>query len=367
MPRISAVCVILCALCGLLKAQTEPLSLVFSPPAISVNALNVAAFDPVNTGNQPFLTDLTIANVSAAPVDFDLNLVVTWNNLSHQLVNLVFPTVQPIQPGEQWLIRNRDLFTDQPGIHLGKPLGSIELLQMMEADPILASAAEAGRFPDGKLHFAVTLTPRNRQLRAVSASFVVSISNISSIFPTYPGKPAGQAPPKVNLKPITFIWNSPLTSFNSFLLTIKEFEPGAAPKATAIESGGRLFYEGEADSGIFSDFLPFQPLHFYAWRVQTTLVDEYNFQDISRSRNFLSSPWQVFQYDDSQGGGDSSSQELLALLNLLNDPQIRELLNAGYAPTGVIVQDGQVYTGQAAIDLLNALAGKAIDVEITDQ
>jgi len=365
MRRLTAVCVILCSFCGLLTAQTEPLSLVFSPPAISVNALNLAAFDPANAGNQPFLTDLTITNVSGAPVDFDLNLVVTWNNPSHQLVNLVFPTNQPIQPGEQWLIRNRDLFTDQPGIHLGKPVGSIDVIQMMESDPILASAAEAGRFPDGKLHFDVTLTPRDKKLRAVSASCVISITNITSIFPAYPGKPAGQAPPKVNLKPVTFLWHSLLTGFNSFRLTIREFD--AAPKASTVESAGRLFFEGDIDSGIFSEFLPFQRLYYYAWRVQTTLVNESNFLDVSRSRNYLSSPWYVFQYDDSHSGIDTVSQELLALLNLLNDPKIRELLNAGYLPTGIVIQDGQAYTGQAAVNLVNTLAGKAIDVEITEQ
>ena len=367
MRRLAIVFLAAVSMRGILLAQTEPLTASFSPAAISVNALNAAVFDPVNSGSQPILTNLLISNVSSAPVAFNLSLVVTWNNPSHQLASLTFPTLYPIQPGEQWNISNRDFITDQQGFHFGEPAGRIDIIQLMKVDPILNSALEAGRFPDGKLIFTVDLIPLGRQLRAVSATFVVSISNITSIFPTYPGKPAGLAPPKVNLKPVTFLWNSMITSFNTFHLTIKEFEPGTAPNANFVESAGRTVFDGDVGNNIFSEFLPFQNQNYYAWQIQTTLVNESNFQDVSRSRNYLISPWYVFQYDDSYIGNDTSNQELTALLNMLNNPAIRALLNAGFSPTGTIIQEGNVFTGQDAIDLVNTLVGKTIAVEITEQ
>ncbi len=367
MRRLTTVMFIMFCLSGNLVAQTEPLTVSFSPPGISVNVLNASVFDPANAAGQPVYTNLAISNVSAASVDFDLGLAVTWNNLPQQLLSLSFPALLPIQPGEQWNLSNRDLITDQQSPRFGEPVGEIDIDQIMNVDPVLKSALEAGVFPDGKLTFIATVTPRNRMLRSMTATFTVSISNIKSIFPAYPGTLPGQLPPKINLKPVTFLWNSLITSFNNFRLTIKEFVPGAPPSANMVESGGRIVYDGEAGKNIFSEYLPFQTLHYYAWRVQTTLVNESNYADVSRSRNFLSSQWFIFQYDDSHSGNDTSNQEFTALLNMLNDPAILALLSAGFMPTGVVIQDGQVFTGQPALDLINSLLGKPISVEITEQ
>jgi hypothetical protein len=238
----------------------------------------------------------------------------------------------------------------------------------MNSNSILKSALESGNFPDGTLNFLVTVTPLNRQLRSATATFVVSVKNITSVFLTYPGKPVGQTPPKVDMKPVTFLWNAMTTNINTFHITIKEYLPGMPPNANSVENTGRMVVDKDVGNNMFDEFLPFQNNHYYAWQIKTPLFTESNFPGSGNpSSSSLKSQWYIFQFNDSQGGADTDNLQITAILNMFRDPAIIALIQAGFMPTGVVIFEGQVYTGQDAIDLVKTLLGKTLDVKIKEQ
>jgi hypothetical protein len=364
---IIATCFVL-LLSGILWAQAAPLSVTFSPAQIFVNILNTGSFDPVVPSNQPMLTNLRITNISANPVDFDLHLVLKWNNAGNDLVNVTFSALDPLAANDHIDLSNRDLITQNSSQYFEEPDSDINLDDVMNSNDILRSAMQSGYFPDGTLSFEVTVNPTNKRLRSATAVFTIQVKNISSIFPSYPGKPLGQNPPQVNLKPVTFLWNSINTTANTFHLVIKEFAPGNPPSPGTVETSGRTVYDEDVNQNLFDGFLPFQNGCYYAWQVSTKLFNESNFPGSgSAPSNTLKSMWNAFLYSEGIASSDPGNMQLTAIMNMLNDPAIMALFNQGYTPTGIVLADGHIYSGQEAIDLLNTLIGKNIQVEVKDQ
>jgi hypothetical protein len=353
---------------SLLLAQ--PISLSCSPQSIFVNTLNTGSFDPVNPMNQPQLTTVTISNTTAQPFKYQVGIVIKWNET--QLVNVTYKSKNLLHPGIPVSYSNRDLITNSASNQFEAPDGDISITQIMNSSDILRSALQAGYFPDGQLRFIMTAipieVPSMPNPTPATTAFTVIVKNIKSIFLTYPGKPLGQNPTDVNMNPSTFLWNAINTDQNQYKLTIKEFLPNHAPTSNNVETGGRRVFSNVLSGNMFSEFLPFQNRHYYAWQVSTGLYDEsapFN-GTAGQQTQELKSDWFVFRYVANQGGESAANQQMAALINQLNDPQIQYLLSLGYNITGVVVYEGRVYSGQEALELIQSLIGKDITVEIKD-
>ncbi|MDD5536778.1 MAG: hypothetical protein PHS36_06345, partial [Candidatus Cloacimonetes bacterium] len=81
--------------------------------------------------------------------------------------------------------------------------------------------------------------------------------------------------------------------------------------------------------------------------------------------NPYASSWFVFRYIADEGG-DQSPEDVQAILTMLKNPALWNLINMGYTPTGEVIYEGRTYRGQDAIDILNSLIGKEIEVKVRD-
>lgn len=364
--------IVLLALIALLSSVlfAQPISVSCTPQSIFVNTLNTGSFDPVNPMNQPMLTTVTISNTTAQPFKYQIGIVIKWNET--QLVNVTYKSKNLLHPGMPVSYSNRDLITNSASNQFEAPDGDISITQIMNSSDILRNALQAGYFPDGHLTFILTAIPIEVPTMPApvpaSTTFTVIVKNIKSIFLVYPGKPLGQNPQDVGMNPSTFLWNAINTDQNRYRITIKEFLPNHAPTSNNIETGGRRVYSNVLDGNLFSEFLPFANRHYYAWQISTGLYDEsapFNGSP-NQQTSELKSDWFVFRYIANQSGETAANQQMAAIINQLNDPQIQYLLSLGFNLTGVVVYEGRVYTGQEALELIQSLIGKDISVEIKD-
>jgi len=375
MYRRIMILVLLSVLCSWLLAQSE-INISCSPSQIFVNSLNTGSFDPINPQNQPILTTVTITNSTQYSYYYTVGVGIKWNDIDI-VSNVTFASKVTLQPGQPVVITNRDLITQGASDYFHAPNNSINITDIMDSDPVLRDALQSGSFPDGTLTFNLTVTPLpsvnspSIQGLAASASYSVRIKNINSIFLTYPGKPCGQNPSEVSMRPVTFLWNTVNTNANEYRLVVKEFLPGNAPNPGSVETSGNVVHDEVLAQSIFSDFLPFQDQHYYAWQISTNIYNEnvpkVLSRDGSQPNSVLKSEWFVFKYVADQSTTNGVGQQMMAILNTLNDPSIQALLAQGYELTGVVIFEGQVYTGQEAIDLINSLLGKDLEIHITEQ
>lgn len=359
---------------GGLWAQASSVSAVFMPPSIFVNSLNTAQFDPVNPENQPLLTSLVITNRTNTPFRYMLTLNINWNNV--QMVSEVrYKSKEQLQTSVT--LTNRDFINKNEGDKLYKPVGDISFDTIINSNSILRDALQAGNFPDGTLTFNFKIEPINADgfnpnpSDFATVSFTITVKNISAIFLSYPGKPIGQTPPVINLRPITFMWNSVTSAydqpFRKYRLIIREFASSHPPTANSVETTGRKVYDGEVASNVFTDFLPFQNNYIYAWQVTTGVFTESSaLSDTNASpAGTVKSDWYVFRYvADTETSGSFS--QLKAALMMLNNETIQDTFAQGYDVTGAVFYEGRVYTGKEAVDLVKSLAGKEIEVELQD-
>lgn len=345
----------------------QALTAQFSPSSIEVNVLNATSFDPVDPSAQPILTSLTIMNNSAETYRFDMRLRIFWN--SAQLVTTSFRSSQEIMPNSPYFtLTNRDLITQDASQYFDDMPGTsnnISLQDVIDHNSTLRNALLSGFFPDGTLRLQIELKKASETNWGSPVSFSIRIRNAGTIFPVYPGKPIGQNPPQIGYSPITFVWNSIATGFNTYHLHVKEFAPNNPPTNSNVNTSGALFHQAAiANGAVFSDFLPFQNNYYYAWRISTDIYNEANPSGSGSGAASLNSNWFTFKF--VQDSDDQSALELISLLNLLSHPLIQNLFSEGYLPTGRIFLDGRVYTGAEALELLGQLIGKDLTITISN-
>ncbi len=352
----------------ILVAARADFEVTFSPRTISVNSFSSASFDPFVPELQPVLTTLTISNTGTTPVKIDLKLVLEWNNIS--LVETIFSSKENLN---SWTLTNRDLITNKAGssFDFKYPGTNITVKDAIDKSPTLKSAVLAGYFPDGDLKFKVWVreyldSPWTNDIDLPYSEFTIKIRNAGNITLLSPGVPIGKTPALVSGFPLSFLWNSQLTDFNDFMLIIKEFPPGNPPSVNTVERTGAVFYEtpaGNSENSGFAEFLPFTGGNYYAWKVTTALATEYNPKKQKTGNNFLSSNWFVFQFVDEESASTSIS-EFQTHLNMLQNNTLLILYTEGYVPTGIVIIEDKVYSGQDAIQLIDALLGQEISVEL---
>ncbi len=358
------ICFVLLSMSFVLLMGQSAFNAQFIPTSVQVNVLNTSSFDPVNPHLQPILTTLQLRNNSAAAAKFDMKLEMLWNSIS--LASATFRSRQALNSGAMQTLTNRDFITNNETSPILESLTNNLNLDSVLKNPYLENAILAGFFPDGNLRFKVSVGNEGSattQNWGSVAEFVIQIRNTAAIHLVFPGKPIGQTPSAVNVLPATFMWNSTITGFNEFSLTIREFAPLSPPTAGNVNNSGVLFYQSEVGNvNTFSDFLSFQEDHFYAWRVSTNIYNEGRPVGQPGGGNSLFSNWFVFKYvtDSTQ----DTSMEITAILNFLNNPLLQNLFSHGFSPTGNVIYEGRVYSGQEALDLINSLIGKDVTIEI---
>lgn len=344
----------------------------FSPREIQMNQMKTFTFDPVDPESQPILTQLTITN-QAEPAHIKMQVVLRWNNnLIIQPNQAVFISREPLATGESLVLNNRDLIREQSSVYF-EPEGNIfiDIIDVVENYPTLEEAVLSGYYPDGKMLLEVSVKAADAQNWENTATFSVTIRNAGAIYLSSPGKAIGDVPPVIDTTPVSFLWNAINTGFNTQSIVIKEFPPNASPSLSTVAQTGTVVYrtpEGiDAASG-FSEYIPFNNGYYYAWRVHTPLYNETNYIELDKTNSgasFVASDWFVFQFkvNDPDPVG---SEEVQSMLNALGNSQLINLQNLGFTPTGEVIYEGRVYRGQDAIDIINSLMGKDIQVEIKD-
>ena len=347
----------------------QEITLFFSPSEINMNELSTFSFDPVNPDSQPILTMLSITN-NGETQRIRLQVVVRWNgNNIVEEGSAVFISKIPLPQGETWELNNRDLITNQASTYFEADgnvnLNIVDILQTM---PRLEEAIMAGYFPDGELQIQVSAAGEGSTGWDTTQTFTIKIQSAGSIYLTSPGRPIGQVPTDERFLPVSFLWNSVNTGFNSQRLVIKEFPPTNPPTISTVATAGTIVYSSymPVESG-FSEYLPFNPGYYYAWMVHAAILDEdtSDYQTPYTDPNHIQSNWFVFRYMDEQAG-DTASTDFQAMLNFLENADLINLLLLGYTPTGEVIYEGRTYKGQDAIDLLCSLVGKNISVELKD-
>ncbi|MDD2424331.1 MAG: hypothetical protein PHG34_08995 [Candidatus Cloacimonetes bacterium] len=349
----------------------------FDSTVLNLNKLNTFTFDPVNPQDQPILTNLTITNLGA-PQKVKLQMELKWN--SKALVKpgeAVFVTAHPLATNGTIRLSNRDLVNEHGGTDLVPADGgtiNINLIDIIENFPTLESAVLSGYFPDGELLLEVSVKGESSVSWEDTGSFRIRIRNAGAIYPLSPGKAIGQVPPIVKDIPVSFLWNAINTGFNKQQIVIKEFPPNNPPSYSSVAQPGVEIYNSANHPGEeyvtsgFADYIPFSNNNYYAWQVSTPITDQTNIPVPGRASakdNSLTSEWFVFRYmaDDLDA---MSPDEVQALLNVLGNINLTNILNMGFTPTGEVFLDGRQYTGQDAVDILSSLAGKDIQVQLKD-
>jgi hypothetical protein len=343
-------------------------SISFSPQEIMLNRLSTLSFDPIRPESQPILANVTLTN-GAQMQRIKMQVVLKWNNQTIIGPNeVVFISKEAWSPNQSVSMSNRDLITEHDNIYF-EPDGhiNIDIMDAIESFPTLEAAALSGFFPDGRIELEVSVKGENSANWENTGVFRIVIRNAGSIQLVSPGRPIGQNPPKLSGLPLSFFWNAVNTGFNEERLVIREFPAHVPPQASTVERGGSEVYHSQTgDISGFSEYIPFNDGYFYAWQVYVPLYDENNPRSQrSAQGSSLKSRWFVFQYvenmDSDEDGGD-----IQALLNLLGNEALLNLQNLGFTPTGEVIYDGVVYRGQDAIDLINSLLGKEIEIKVLD-
>lgn len=363
------VIIILALFClGLSAAVTA----VFNPPVLQLNQLATFTFDPLSPHEQALLTQLTITNLGE-PQKLKIQVVLSYNNrvLVHP-AEAIFITKETLSTGETLTLNNRNLISESESVEL-ETVGSInmDIIRVMRNTPAMRDAILAGFFPDGEVKLEVSVKGEDSSSWEASDVFTIQIRNNGTIYPLSPGIVIGQVPPIENAIPISFLWNTINTGFNEQHIVIKEFPPNSPPSYSTVAQTGVEVYrspEGVSELSGASPYIPFSDKYYYAWRVYTPLYDQRNPHELDKATsqgNFLASEWFVFRYiaDDMDA---PSPNELQALLNILGNDDLINILNMGYVPTGEVILENRSYTGQDAANILGSLMGKDIQVKLKD-
>jgi len=364
-----------------LLARHQDIEATFTPPIISVNTFATASFDPNTPETQPILTTLRIRNTSAEDFYFFMKVEVFWSGVTSALVNATYISSQSLGAGQFYpTLTNQDLITNQ-ATGLFNQIGEIQfsLDEIVDRSTVLKNAVLAGYFPDGSLSIRISALPAESDVppqnwtNATVAQFTINVRNAGVIHLISPGATIGNVPPQVSYKPVSFVWNAINTGFNDLVLTIREFPPNMPPTSGSVAYTGTplsLPNEGVIDSGVnsFSEFLPFNEGYYYAWRVSTTSYSETNPYTPPRNvsaAGTIASNWNVFRYLSDEAVAQTSN-DIQAILNQLSNLALQNLYNAGFLPTGTVIVGGRSYSGQEAVDLVESLLGRELDIRVRD-
>ncbi len=347
----------------------------FIPSQITVNTMSITSFDPDDPASQPLLSTLTVNYPGSPKPRLDIKVRVVWNDI--KLAEADFESSIAVNPEIMYpvIFSSRQLISNEGHPDFLQKPGSadISVSDIIESSTF-GDAVLGGYFPDGNLEIRIWV----REYSSASWTepetslgddrFIIQIRNAGSINLLSPGVAIGQNPPTVSGAPLSFLWNALNTGFNDFELTIREYPQSQIPNVNNVESTGYLLYQTPAGSGVnsgFADYLAYSPGKYYAWRVKTKLYTEFNPGRARATSPYLTSDWYVFQYVD-ESNVRSGVSELQAMLNMLNNNELRNVYNSGYNTVGTIIFEGRTYSGQDALDLVESLMGKEIQVRLQD-
>lgn len=358
-----------------LAGFAQSFTTVFNPSQITVNTMSITSFDPDDPEAQPLLSMLTVNYNGIPKPRLDIKVRVVWNNI--KLVEADFESIIGANPETMYpvVFSSRQLISNEGHPDFMQKPGSMDIsMDEIIDSPTFGDAVLAGYFPDGDLEIRIWVREYSSapwtepETSEGDARFTIRIRNAGNITLLAPGVTIGQNPPAVSGAPLSFYWNALNTGFNEFELSIREYPQSQIPTVNNVESTGYLMYQtpaGSGESSGFAEYLAFSPGKYYAWRVKTKLYTEFTPGRARATSPILTSNWNVFQYVD-ESNASSGVSELQALLNLLGNNELRNIYNAGFNTVGSIIYEGRTYSGQDALDLVESLMGKEIQVRLQD-
>ena len=346
---------------------------IFMPETIQVNEISVATFDPENAASQPFITSFTIQNISQKTLRLRMKVNVNWNG--KELFEMEFESREPLAASETIFLSNSELFTNAANDYFTLiDFTHVSINDIIKISPTLKQSLLSGYFPDGTIQASISLKDAASSLYEAPSTFTLEVQNTGSITLFSPGQSIGSKPPKVSMKPLSFLWSAVNTGFNKAWITIREFPQMMPPSSNTVALSGSLFYETPDDvaaddlinSFLFSDHLAFNDGNYYAWQITMDRFTERNIlapSKRSKENSSLKSEWYVFQYvtDDSTL---QNEDELKALLLTLNNDGINSLISQGYSPAGNVILNGRNYLGFDAVRLLDEIIDKELEIRV---
>jgi len=342
----------------------------FNPGSIQVNTMSITSFDPNDPESQPLLTALTVNYNGAIKPRMDIKVRVVWNNQT--LAEADFQSQDSVNPQTMYpeVFTSRQLISNDghPDFEK-KPFSPDISFEEIADSPTFGDAVLSGYFPDGKLEFRIWVRPYSTapwdepSSNDVSATYTINIRNAGTITLLSPGAQIGQTPTQISNSPVSFLWNNVDTGFNNYSIEVKEFAESNPPTINTVASTGTLIYQGSNAQSGDAPYIPFTVGRYYAWQVSTDLSNEFNPHRTTARTPVLKSNWFVFKYVN-EGDASQGISELQAQLNLLNNSELRSIYNAGFNTVGTVIFEGRTYSGQDAIDLVESLSGKEIQVQL---
>lgn len=362
------VCLILIlSFCLSVMAQDYPISVTMTGPTF-YNMLRISSFDLQVPANQPLFFQVTAFNNAQEGIEnphLYFSLMMNTNTLIEPNTRVTYK--HTINPGSQLIFTNRDIITEVGSLMFNRPVPNFSALDVIDNMPDFRDIIlNTGLFPDGNYTYTIQFRDDNNQPLSEEASLTFIIRNPGGIFLINPGVALGGAIPAISSMPVNFIWSSNLaaTSYNPFRLIVKEFDDPSLLYPEYIEAEGHTIANVEISSSTyFSDYIPLQEDKFYAWKIETPLIDP----TVSEPGK-ISSTYNVFKYTiDQNYNNEVLVNALRVYLLSLNIPWVTELLNSGYDPSGIINYNGSVWSGSGAENMIQELRSRpVIDVNLVE-
>ena len=352
--------------------QNPEINAQFTPSLMQVNSYASSSFDPDRPWSQPMLTTLRVNSSSDRSFRFHLRMELFWSETAGVLADAIFLSANVLPAGGQYPpLSNQDLLS--AGIGQALTLVSstnLTLEDIGSQSPSLRDALRAGFLPDGIYTIRVSVQPQDSGTSswtgASRAEFSLTVRGVCALQLIQPGAAFGAEPPRCADNPVTFLWNSNSSGFNEYRITIREYPPNLTPTLGNEQNLGRSFFQLSTADGLpsnsLSRFLPFQPDHYYAWRISTRNYTEFHPASSGSSwreddPGIVHSGWNIFQYQ-LQIPDQESVNRLLTILQSLQDPEVSKLVDAGFVPLGSVLWEGKSFTGAEAEALLDQLQDK---------
>ncbi|MBW6515763.1 MAG: hypothetical protein K0B81_03985 [Candidatus Cloacimonetes bacterium] len=352
-----------------LSAEEYPIAISITGPTF-YNVLRISSFDLQVPANQPLFFRVVANNITTENID-NPYLFFSLNKNSDLLIE---PETRvrykfALTPNQPLVFTNRDVITEVGSTLFDSPYPVFTALDVIENMPDFRDVIlNTGLFPDGDYTFTVQFRSNVFPYQALSneVSLTFLIRNPGGIFLINPGTILGGAIPIVSSLPVNFLWSSNLaaSTFNPFRLIVKEFDDPYLLYPEFIETEGHTITDVEILTGTYySDFVPLQEDRYYAWKIETPIIDPTLALPAS-----ISSPYNVFRYSTGNGYDNEGVLNAIRIYLLsLNIQWVTELLNSGFDPSGIIDYNGTIWSGTGAENMINELKNRpVIDVNLAE-
>jgi hypothetical protein len=343
-----------------------PISISITPENAIYNYLYPSNFNPDEPQSQPILFNINITNHSQEPLNYEFSFRFLWagNTL---IDNVVIRPVnnEPINPGQNIMLNNRDIFSSQGSFFTSVGYNFDDFLsENPDFEDIVLST---GLLPDGQYICYIkafeygsenTVDDNENELSALKTfSFTINIPISISLIS--PGNPLSFGPEQIQNYHPQFIWLSNLSNYH---LKIYEID-GSIPPADEIEQYQPYFEMENLTSNVLAypnDAPPLVDNQIYAWQVYAEVSNPAGSSDPT-----MKSPIYLFQPSITSQQTSATNQALINFLQQMSGEDLSDLidlLQSGYYPENIEFGNMNISV-QELYDLLISILLGEIEIE----